>query len=62
MTICDSRIDAKVMSNSHIIRNMKRLMSTSSFLGLKNTLCADEIFEEIRNNHGGQISIDIARY
>lgn len=35
MSICDSRIDAKFMSNSHIIRHLKRLMSTSSFLGLK---------------------------
>lgn len=61
-SICDSRIDARFMSNSHIIRQMKRLMSTSSFLGMKNTQGAEEIFEEIRSNHGGQISIDIARF
>jgi len=60
--ICDSRIDAKFMSNSHIVRNLKRLMSTSSFLAIKNTQEANEIFDEIKNNHGGQVSIDIARY
>ena len=62
LMICDSRIDAKFMSNSHIVRNLKRLMSTSSFLAIKNTQEANEIFDEIKNNHGGQVSIDIARY
>ena len=37
-------------------------MSTSSFLAIKNTQEANEIFDEIKNNHGGQVSIDIARY
>ena len=35
--ICNTDFDARFMCNSHIARQLKHLMSTSSFLGLKGT-------------------------
>ena len=60
--VCNFNLDATFMCNSHLTRQLKHLMSSSSFLGLRCTQSPEEIIEEIKNGHGGQISIDLARY
>lgn len=62
LMVCNANYEAKIMCNSHLARQLKRLMGTSSFLGLRSTQSPEEIMEEIKNGHGGQISIDLARY